>query len=438
MGEKSTDRQTVLCRECNVLQEFFPGVSRCIKCNSHKIIQHTEINQLKIAHIDCDAFYASVEQCDNPSLKERPLVVGGTGDRGVVLACCYKARAFGVRSAMPIFKARCLCPDATFIAPNMKRYAEVSKAVRTCFYQLTPVVEPISIDEAFLDMSGTERLHKASAAVALARMAKYIFDTIGITVSVGLSYNKYLAKIASNLNKPAGFAVLGHSDAPSFLKRQPVTILSGVGKAMAGKLASHHIKFVSDILPLSQQTLEARYGPMGRRLYYLSRGQDLRPVTTDRVAKSISAETTFSADLIMINDLSPILWRLSEKVAHRLRQRNRSARTLTMKLKNSHFKNITRSTTLEFPTNSAFDIYDALEPLLSREVTGQVFRLIGVSAQNMVEQLQDLASDLFEPVKSKRRKYLEISMDDIRAKFGHDSIFLGRGLMLKPDNDREL
>ena len=438
MSEISSDRQTVLCRECHVLQEFFPGVSKCIKCNSHKIIQHIEINTLKIAHIDCDAFYASVEQRDNPSLKERPLVVGGAGDRGVVLACCYKARASGVRSAMPIFKARRLCPDAAFVAPRMKTYAEVSRAVRRCFYQLTPAVEPISIDEAFLDMSGTERLHKASPAVALARMAKYIFDTIGITVSVGLSYNKYLAKIASTLDKPAGFAVLGQSDAPDFLKRQPVTILSGVGKVMADKLASHHIRLVSDLLPLSQQTLEARYGPTGRRWYYLSRGQDLRPVKTDRVAKSISAETTFSADLTTINELSPILWRLSEKVAHRLRQRNLSARTLTMKLKNNYFKNITRSTTVEFSTNSAFHIYDALEPLLWREAGGQAFRLIGVSAQNMVEQSQDLTSDLFEPADGNRRKNLELSMDDIRAKFGRDAVFLGRELPFKHHNDREL
>lgn len=384
---------------------------------------------MSIAHVDCDAFFASVEQRDDPNLRGKPVIVGGTKGRGVVSACSYETRVFGVRSAMPMAEALRRCPDAITIAPSMKKYSVVSKEIRTLFEELTPAIEPLSIDEAFLDLSGTERLHKAPPAVMLARLANKIQSEIGITVSVGLSHNKFLAKIASDLDKPHGYAILGRQDAPDFLKKQPVSIIFGVGKAAVAKLEKDGIATIGDLLPLDQKTLAERYGSNGLRLYALARGEDKRAVKTSRVAKGLSHETTFSTDKKSFDALDPALWRMCEKVAQRLRTKGQDARTITLKLKTVQFKSITRSTTLSTPTDSAYVLYDACAPLLKKELNGRTtYRLLGVAVSNIVDHDSTPAHDLFANTAADKRRDLEVSMDQLRHKFGDQAIQMGRGL----------
>src|SRR5438477_7592212 len=221
------------CREC--LADTPDAAARCTACGSPRVARHAELPTLAIAHVDCDAFYATIEKRDEPGLHDKPVIVGG-GKRGVVAAACYVARTFGVRSAMPMFQARRLCPAAVVIAPDMEKYVRVGREVRRMMLELTPLVEPLSIDEAFMDLAGTARLHGLDPAKALARFATRVEAAIGITVSIGLSANKFLAKIASDLDKPRGFAVLGRQEARSFLAAKPVTFIWGVGKRMQARL----------------------------------------------------------------------------------------------------------------------------------------------------------------------------------------------------------
>ncbi|MEP5367521.1 DNA polymerase IV, partial [Parvibaculum sp.] len=319
-----TDETTGFCRDC-----FSPvpdGAERCPACRRPRLLFHPEISSLTIAHMDCDAFYAAVEKRDNPELRDKPLIIGG-GTRGVVSTCCYIARIRGVRSAMPMFKALAACPDAVVLKPDMAKYVAVARDVRALMRDLTPLVEPVSIDEAFLDLSGTERLHHASAAVSMARLAKRIEEEIGITVSVGLSHNKFLAKMASDLDKPRGFAVIGREETLSFLASKPVSMIWGVGKALETKLAREGITRISQLQKMEEHDLMARFGSMGSRLYRLSRGLDSRHVEPVHETKSISAETTFMRDISDRAELDRILWPLCDKVATRAKAAGLSGST---------------------------------------------------------------------------------------------------------------
>ncbi len=414
-----------LCRDC-----FAPapadGGTACGACGSGRIARHPELARLPIAHVDCDAFYAAVEKRDDPSLKDRAVLVGG-GRRGVVMAACYTARGFGIRSAMPMFQALRACPDAAVIRPDMKKYAAVAREVRALLNGVTPAFEAISIDEAVLDLSGTERLHRACPAETVARLAHRIEAEIGIAVSIGLSYNRFLAKIASGMDKPRGFFVIGRGDARRFLAGQPVTLIWGVGEAMRRRLAADGIETVGDLQGMAEETLAARYGAMGQRLARLARGHDPRAVAPGSQRKSLSAETTFASDLTRFDDLAKRLWPLAEKVSRRLKAEGIGARTITVKLKRADFRVRTRSTTLAHATQMAETIWRAGARLVEKEVDGTPWRLIGIGTARYVPAGEADPPDLADP-RSLRRRDMERAIDSIRARFGDDSIGHGRGL----------
>src|SRR5262249_14186102 len=306
--------------------------ARCSACGSPRLLRHPEIDALAIAHVDCDAFYASIEKRDDPSLADKAVIVGG-GKRGVVTTACYIARTFGVHSAQPMFKALAACPHAMVVKPNMEKYAAVSRDIRERMLALTPLVEPLSLDEAFLDLSGTERLHHRSPAETLARLQSEIERDIGITVSIGLSYCKFLAKTGSDLDKPRGFSVIGRAEAVGFLAPRPASSIWGVGKVFAATLAKDGIRTIGDIAALDEAVLFERYGGSGQRLYRLARGIDERRVDPLGDRKSISSETTFDADISDVEQLRKILWRQAERVAERCKKSGVAGRTVALKLK---------------------------------------------------------------------------------------------------------
>ena len=416
-----------LCRDCFTWSDGM--AERCPACGGRRLVSDPELRDLTVAHLDCDAFYASVEKRDDPSLLDKPVIVGG-GRRGVVSAACYVARVYGVRSAMPMFKALAACPHATVIRPDMKKYAAVGAEVREMMRAVTPMVEPLSIDEAFMDLSGTERLHRAPPAETLARLAGRIEDTIGVTVSIGLSFNKFLAKVASDLDKPRGFHVINRQDAIAFLARQPVSILWGVGKALQRKLVADGISTVGDLQTFDERELMRRYGSIGSRLVRFSRAEDSRSVEPGSVVKSVSNETTFDRDIATADDLRPYLWRLSEEVSGRLKRKGISGGVVTLKLKTSEFKTLTRQQHLASPTQLADRIYRTADALLGPQADGRRFRLIGVGVSDL--QGEDAADppDLADPDQEARRM-VETAMDAVRAKLGPTAIAKGRGLSVR-------
>lgn len=419
------------CRDC-----FTPlkGESkRCQKCGSPRLLHHPELNDLAIAHIDCDAFYASVEKRDNPELVDKPLIIGG-GKRGVVSTACYIARIHGVRSAMPMFKALEACPDAIVLKPDMKKYATVGKQVRQMMENLTPLVQPISIDEAFLDLSGTELLHKTKPAETLARFSDQVEREIGITVSIGLSYCKFLAKIASDLDKPKGFSVIGKEEALSFLAEQKTTKIWGVGKAFAKILAKDGITHIGQLQQMEQNDLMRAYGVMGNRLYKLSRGIDHRSVRPNSGAKSISSETTFHRDLYEFDELARILRSLSEKVAARLKSQEIAGHTIVLKLKTADFKTKTRNRRLNDPTMLADKIFRNGLDLLKNETDGTRYRLLGIGVSELTDH--DLADpDDLVDLKATKRAHIEGAIDKVRGKFGNKIV--ETGYTFKPQNKPE-
>ena len=417
------------CRDC--LAATLADERRCKACGSPRLIRHAELHSLAIAHIDCDAFYAAVEKRDNPELADKPVIVGGAV-RGVVSTACYVARIRGVKSAMPMFKALELCPDAVVIRPNMAKYAEVGRAVRTLMLELTPLVEPLSIDEAFLDLTGTARLHGMSPALSLARLINTISQRIGISASVGLSGNKFLAKIASDLEKPRGFSVLGLSEARDFLAAKPVGFIWGVGKATQEELTKGGITRIAQLQTMEKTDLMRRYGSMGARLYHLARGEDLRQVSTDDRSKSISAETTFDSDIASRDDLERILWKLTEKVSRRAKAEGLAGQTVVLKLKTSDFKTRTRNASLDEPTLLASRIYETAAPMLRREATGTAFRLIGVGISNLSSaEAESEALTLDQHVAANARA--ELAMDKLREKFGRSAV--ERGIAYRKGRD---
>jgi DNA polymerase-4 len=416
------------CRDC--LAPAGTADRRCRACGSPRLLRHPELNELSIAHIDCDAFYAAIEKRDDPSLADKPVIVGG-GVRGVVSTACYVARIRGVKSAMPMFKAKALCPDAVVIKPNMAKYAEAGRHVRRLMEDLTPLVEPLSIDEAFLDLTGTARLHGMSPARSLARLILRIRDEVGITASVGLSYNKYLAKVASDLEKPRGFSVLGHAEAVAFLADKPVGLIWGVGRAMQEQLARDGITLIGQLQAMDKIDLMRRYGGMGARLFHLSRGEDARSVHNDDPSKSISAETTFNTDIAAFEELRPILWRLAEKVSRRAKREGHAGATVVLKLKTADFKTRTRNVTLGEPTVLAARIFEAAEPLLRREATGTRFRLIGVGLSHLAEAHPEQEQETLDTRLASHAK-AELAIDKLREKFGRSAV--ERGLALRDED----
>ncbi|MBP1882636.1 DNA polymerase IV [Sinorhizobium mexicanum] len=409
------------CRDC--LKEQTAGARRCSSCGSPRLLRHSELYTLTLAHIDCDAFYASIEKRDDPELADKPVIIGG-GKRGVVSTACYIARIHGVRSAMPMFKALEACPQAVVIKPNMEKYSRVGREVRSLMLELTPLVQPLSIDEAFLDLSGTERLHHDPPARTLARFAKRVEQEIGITVSVGLSYCKFLAKVASDLQKPRGFSVIGQAEAVDFLKERPVTLIWGVGKAFAATLERDGIRTIGQLQMMEEADLMRRYGTMGQRLYRLSRGQDERTVETDGEAKSVSSETTFNEDLSRPEELVPYLRRLSEQVALRLRKSELAGQTVVLKLKTADFKLRTRNRRLDSPTRLADRIFRTGLQLLEKEVDGTRYRLIGIGVSDLSAPGLADPPDLVDPAAT-RRAAAEDAINKLRDKFGKTTVETG-------------
>src|SRR5262245_35898412 len=406
------------CRDCR--RDVAEKVARCPSCGSPRLVRHRELNALAIAHVDCDAFYATIEKRDDPSLADQPVIVGG-GQRGVVLTCCYVARTYGVRSAMPMFEARRLCPHATVVRPRMEKYAEAGRAVRAHMRDLTPLVEPVSIDEAFMDLSGTERLHGMPPGKLLAIFAERVERELKITVSIGLAANKFLAKIASDLDKPRGFAVLGAGEAAAFLAPRPVSLIFGVGKVAQARLAKDGLRTIGDLQRAGETELMRRYGGEGVRLFRLAQGRDERQVKSVREAKSISAETTFEQDIAELRPLMQRLLRLSEKVSARLKANELAGTTVTLKLKSRDFRLRTRAQSFERPTQLAARIFSTGRELLAREIDGTQFRLIGIGVSCLCTADDGDRSDLLE----RRAAEAEFAVDRLREKFGDEAIVKG-------------
>lgn len=388
---------------------------------------HPELFTLSIAHMDCDAFYASVEKRDNPELASKPVIIGG-GQRGVVSTACYVARVRGVKSAMPMFQALKLCPEAVVVRPRMEEYVKASKAIRAMMQDLTPAIEPLSLDEAFMDMTGTNKLHGAPPAVMLAKLIKRMKGELGLTGSIGLSHNKFLAKVASDLNKPRGFSVIGKAETNSFLLDKPIGLIWGVGAVAKESLGKAGIQTFSDLLRWDRQDLNQRFGSLGDRLWHLARGHDLRRVTSDAPVKSISNETTFFEDTSDSDILDGHIWRLAEKVSDRAKARDMAGRVVTLKLKRKDHKSLSRRVTLRDPTQIADRIYRTARDLFDQVGPQGPYRLIGVGLSDLVGDADsDLTSDLLDPNAAKRTK-AERATDAIRAKFGSDAIVKGRSL----------
>ncbi|MBY0334972.1 MAG: DNA polymerase IV [Acetobacteraceae bacterium] len=410
-----------LCRDC-----FAPDPGEpCGACGSRRIVRHAELFGLTVAHVDCDAFFASVEKRDRPELAAKPVIVGG-GRRGVVAACCYIARIQGVRSAMPMFKALALCPDAVVIKPDHAKYAREGRRIRAMMEHLTPLVQPLSIDEAVMDLSGTEALHKAPPAAVLARFARAVEEEVGVTVSIGLAANRLMAKLAAERDKPRGFAVIGAGEAAGWLAPQPVSVLPGVGPAAVKRLAAAGITRLGQLAALPRATLLARLGEDGPALAARARGEDDRPVRPDRETKSISAETTFDTDLTTPAELEPILWRLCEKLARRLAEKGHAAGGVVLKLKTSRFETRTRHARLPGPTGLPETLFAAARPLLAREADGTAFRLVGIGAQPLADAAEADRGDLADP-EAPRRAAKWAAVTALRAKFGEAAIATGRG-----------
>ena len=413
-----------LCRDC--LSQF-DGGARCPSCASPRLVSHPELFDLTIAHMDCDAFYASVEKRDNPSLVDKPVIIGG-GRRGVVSTACYVARIRGVKSAMPMFQALKLCPDAVIIKPRMSAYVEASKAIRAMMEELTPAIEPLSLDEAFMDLGGTQKLHGAPPAVMLAHLVGRMRKELGLTGSIGLSHNKFLAKIASDLEKPRGYSVIGVAQTDAFLRDKPVRMIWGVGQATQASLDKAGIRTFNDLLRWDRQDLSTRFGSMGDRLWHLARGQDRRRVSSHTPMKSISNETTFFDDTNDPDILDGHLWRMAEKVSDRAKAKSFAGRVVTLKLKRSDHSLLSRRVALRDATQLADTVYRTARALFDQVGDQGPYRLLGCGLSDLcAEDAADLSGDLLDPGAVKRSE-AERATDKIRARFGSDAILKGRAL----------
>ena len=426
----ANDSPPGFCRDC--LSPIAAAAARCPVCGSPRLVRHAELFDLTIAHLDCDAFYAAIEKRDDPSLADKPVIVGG-GKRGVVATACYVARVHGVRSAMPMFQALKACPDAVVVRPNFEKYSAVGRNVRRLMGELTPLVEPLSIDEAFMDLTGTERVHHAPPALALAKLQKRIEDEIRITVSIGLSFNKFLAKIASDMAKPRGFSVIGEKEALAFLADKPVGLIWGVGKTTQARLATDGLRTIGALQRMDEAELGRRYGSMGLRLARLSHARDTRSVEPRGEAKSVSAETTFGEDIADAHELKAILRTLAEKVSRRLKRAKMAGVTVTLKLKTANFRLRTRSRQLADPTQLAGRIFGVGADMLASEADGTRFRLIGIGVSEFADPRLADPDDLVD-TGAKKRAAAEAAVDRIRDKFGNRAVELG--LTFEPGETR--
>ncbi len=417
------------CRTCDAVVAGAAVV--CPACGGVRLVRHDEVFDLAIAHIDCDAFYASVEKRDRPELADAPVIIGG-GTRGVVSTCCYVARLYGVRSAMPMFKALKLCPTAVVIRPQMAKYVAVSRQIRLLMDALTPLVQPLSIDEAVLDLSGTQALHGAPPAIMLNRLARRVEEEIGVTISIGLAGNRLLAKLAAERGKPRGLFVFGQ-EAAAVLAPEPVGVLPGVGPALVKRLAAVGMTRIGQLAALDPVAARKKLGEEGPSLVARARGEDFRAVHLERDTKSISAETTFSEDLSALPALEAELFALCEKLGRRLRTENFAAAGVVLKLKTADFSSRTRSQRLPAPTRLPETLFDAAADLLKREVDGaQKFRLIGIGAQPLAAaELADLG-DLTNAAAVHRRAARQAAIDALRDRFGTAAIARGRTLPKTP------
>ena len=410
-----------LCRDCLGV-EIAGG--RCAACGSPRTLSHPELDRLTIAHMDCDAFYASVEKRDRPELRDQPVIVGG-GKRGVVATCCYIARQYGVRSAMPMFKALKACPEAVVIKPDFAKYKHESRRILGALGELTPLVQPLSLDEAWADLSGTERLNGGPPAFQLARLQRWIEAETGLTVSIGLAANRFLAKIASDIDKPRGFTVIGQEEAPAFLAPRPVNILPGVGPVFAKSLISDGYRTVGDLARADVKQLAARYGDHGLRLHALAHARDSRPVDPESDRRGMSAETTFNEDLSDVKALEDELWPLCDKLSSKARRTGVAGRVLVLKLRRTDFRILTRRRTLPEPTQTARTMFAHARELLAREI-GIPYRLIGVGLAELVEP-GDLPADLFGSSETRALK-TERAVDTLRDRFGAAAVTTGRAI----------
>ena len=409
-----------ICRDC--LHTGDRKVDRCPACGSRRMVQHDELDQLTIAHLDCDAFYASVEKRDRPELRDRPVIVGG-GRRGVAATCCYIARQYGVHSAMPMFKALKACPDAVVIKPDFAKYKAASAAIFGAVERLTPLVQTLSLDEAWIDLTGTERLNGGPPAFQLVRLQQQIEAETGLTVSIGLAPNRFLAKVASELDKPRGFSVLG-SEAAAVLAPKPVGILPGVGPVFRKTLQSDGYATVGDLAGADLRDLVKRYGETGLRLHDLAHGRDARRVNPAHDRKGMSAETTFNEDLTSAEDLEAELWPLCEKLASKARRDGVASRVLVLKLRRTDFRIVTRRISLPEPVQTARALFAAGRELMAPEL-GRPYRLIGIGMAEVVDAVD--APALFETSETRALK-TETAIDALRAKFGARAVVAGRAL----------
>ena len=414
-----------LCRKCF---NTFNEEGRCPRCSSPLVVSHSELFDLNIAHMDCDAFYASVEKRDNPDLADKPVIIGG-GRRGVVSTACYIARIRGVKSAMPMFKALEKCPDAVVIRPRMKIYAEISQQIRAMMNDITPLVEPLSLDEAFMDLSGTHKLHGAPPAVMLAKLMDRISDNLGLTGSIGLSHNKFLAKIASDLNKPNGYSIIGEAETSSFLKDKSIRLIWGVGASTQKSLEKSGIRTFLDLLRWDRKDLVSKFGSMGDRLWFLARGQDARVVSNSDRIKSISNETTLNENTSDLRVLEGHLWRLCEKVSSRAKSKGLAGTIMILKLKSSNHKIITRRVTLRDPTYMADVLFRSTYPLMEAAIENGPFRLVGAGLSGLCLASQAQREPELLDDGALNRIKVERVTDEIREKFGDEAMIKGRSLL---------
>ena len=422
IGRSGRPARAHLCRDC-LVETPGEAPARCSDCGSPRLVAYAADADLTIAHIDCDAFYASIEKRDNPALRDRPLIVGG-GRRGVVSTCCYIARTFGVRSAMPMFQALKLCPEASVVAPDMARYAQVGRQVRTLMQTLTPLVEPVSIDEAFLDLAGCQGVHGAGAPVILARFARTIESEIGVTVSIGLSYCKFLAKLASDLDKPRGYSIVERAAAMALLAPLPIGRIWGVGKVAQARLDEAGLRLIGDVQALELSAMLARHGAEGGRLWRLARGIDERRVTPLRETKSVSSETTFDSDSADKEHLTRALLIQCERVAARLKKQQLACRSVTLKLRTADFHLRTRRRSGFEPTQLATRLFLVARALLEKEMDGTRFRLLGVSTADFAAADAADRADLVDQGIG-REKAREQAIDALREKFGAGAVVRG-------------
>ena len=414
-----------LCRKCF---NTFNEEGRCPRCSSPLVVSHSELFDLNIAHMDCDAFYASVEKRDNPDLADKPVIIGG-GRRGVVSTACYIARIHGVKSAMPMFKALEKCPDAVVIRPRMKIYAEISQQIRAMMNDITPLVEPLSLDEAFMDMSGTHKLHGAPPAVMLAKLMDRISSNLGLTGSIGLSHNKFLAKVASDRNKPNGYSIIGEAETSSFLKDKSIRLIWGVGASTQKSLEKSGIRTFLDLLRWDRKDLVSKFGSMGDRLWFLARGQDARVVSNSDRIKSISNETTLNENTSDLRLLEGHLWRLCEKVSSRSKSKGLAGKIMILKLKSSNHKIITRRVTLRDPTYMADVLFRSTYPLMEAAIENGPFRLVGAGLSGLCLASQAQREPELLDDGALNRIKVERVTDEIREKFGDEAMIKGRSLL---------